>query len=140
VQETTLRVLDVWRQMQKHSPDEMTRELVNIGAGDRWRVASLLLFPSILKYNFAPICAFHLKRGSFRTDIAFRAIIATLSTAYCSTLRTQAIVRLGNQVRLRRDVQSKMANLKLAQCSRSLVSEEFSLTPDGKRMPMTTSS
>lgn len=34
--ETTLKVLDVWRQMQKHAPDEMTRELVNIGAADRY--------------------------------------------------------------------------------------------------------
>jgi hypothetical protein len=85
LQETTLRVIDVWRQMQKHSPDEMTRELINIGAGDRWHIASVLLIRSILEYNFAPVRPFHLKRDCFRTDIAFHAITATPSTAYCST-------------------------------------------------------
>jgi hypothetical protein len=65
VQETTLRVVDVWWQMHKHSPDEMTRELINIGAGDRWRVASVLLFRSILKLNVAPVCPFRLKHDFF---------------------------------------------------------------------------
>ena len=39
-QESTLRVIDVWRRLHKHAPAEMTYQMVNIGAGDRCEALS----------------------------------------------------------------------------------------------------